>query len=127
MWYMNMKKSLMFLLLLLVSVTVSAQKKALITEKDLIIDEAKKELVQTLANPESDFMKVISEKKVTGEYVFDITICEKGQVLSVFVVSSNTSDIKMQNLVKDLVKALEFNFKMPKGKSYKFQYTFNFK
>lgn len=122
-----MKSSLMFLFLLVFSLSASAQKKVLIIEKDLIIEEAKKELDQILANPESDFMKVITEKKVTGVYVFDITICEKGQVLSVFVVSGNTNDVKMQNQVKDLVKALEFNFKMPKGKSYKFQYTFNFK
>lgn len=122
-----MKSSLMFLFLLVFIASVSAQKKVLITEKDQIVEEAKKELDQTLANPESDFMKVITEKKVTGVYVFDITICEKGQVLSVFVVSGNASDVKMQNQLKDLVKALEFNFKMPKGKSYKFQYTFNFK
>lgn len=123
---MNMKRLLVFLFLLLFSVSTFPQKKVLITEKDQIIEEAKKELSQTLANPESDFMKVITEKKVTGEYVFDITICEKGQVLSVFVVSSNASDVKMQNQVKDLVKAYEFYFKMPKGKSYKFQYTFKF-
>lgn len=117
----------MFLFLLIFSVSASAQKKVLIAEKDQVIEEAKKELDQTLANPESDFMKVVTEKKVTGVYVFDITICEKGKVLSVFVVSSNASDVKMQNQVKDLVKAFDFNFKMPKGKSYKFQYTFNFK
>jgi len=122
-----MKRSLMFLFLLILSVFASAQKKVLIAEKDQIIEEAKKELDQTLANPGSAFMKVITEKKVTGVYVFDITICEKGQVLSVFVVSSDARDVTMQNQVNDLVKAHEFNFKMPKGKSYKFQYTFNFK
>jgi len=122
-----MKRLIMFLFLLVFSVSASAQKKVLIAEKEQIIEEAKKEIAQTLANPESDFMKMIDEKNVTGVYVFDITICEKGQVLSVFVVSSNARDVKMQNQVKDLVKALEFNFKMPKGKSYKFQYTFNFK
>lgn len=122
----NMKKSLLFLFLLGFSVSVSAQKKVMIAEKDQIIEEAKKELDQALANPESDFMKAVSENKITGEYVFDITICEKGQVLSVFVVSGNARDVKMQNQVKDLVKAFEFNFKMPKGKSYKFQYTLKF-
>jgi hypothetical protein len=122
-----MNKSLILLFLLAFSLTVSAQKKVLIIEKDQIIEQAKKELDQTLANPESDFMKSIKLNKVTGEYNFDITICEKGQVLSVFVVSSNSNDVKIQNLLKDLVKSFEFNFKMPKGKSYKFQYKFNFK
>ena len=122
-----MKKPIIILFLLVLSVAVFAQKKVLISEKDQVIEEAKKELDQTLANPESDFMKAVVKYKIIGEYIFDITICEKGQVLSVFVVSSDADDVKMQNQVKDLVKALEFNFKMLKDKSYKFQYTFNFK
>ena len=122
----RMEKQLIILVLLVFSISVSAQKKVLISDKDQIIEEAKKELNQTLANPESDFMKMVRENKITGEYVFDISIYEKGQVLSVFVVSSNARDVKMQNRVKDMVKTIEFNFKMPKGKSYKFQYIFNF-
>lgn len=122
-----MKKSLIFFCLLILSITVSAQKKILISENDQVVEEARKEIDKTLANPESDFMKAIKVNKVTGEYVFDITIYEKGKVLSVFAVRSDNWDVKMQNLVKDLVRLLEFDFKMPKGKSYKFQYIFTFK
>jgi predicted transport protein len=64
--------------------------------------------------------------KLKGEYIIDITIQEKGKVLSVYMVSSDADDIKMQNLVKDVVKLVEFSFKLPKGRTQKFQHTFNF-
>lgn len=120
-------KTLIFLFLLTnIAISAVSQKKELITEKEAIITEAKKELDETIKNPESKLMLLVKENKVTGEFIFDITIHGKGEVLSVFVVSSDADDVKMQNMVKDWVKALEFNFKMPKDKSFKFQYTFNF-
>ena len=64
--------------------------------------------------------------KIKGEYTMDITIHEKGKVLTVFTVSNNSDNLKMQTGLKDFVRTLEFNFKMPKGKLYKFQYTFLF-
>ena len=102
-----------------------AQKKPLITERDAIIAEAKKELDATMASPESKLKKFIVKNAIRGEYIFDITIAEKGKVITVFAVSSDADNIKMQNQLKDQVKLLLFNFKMPKDKSYKFQYTFN--
>jgi hypothetical protein len=121
-----MKNTLILLLMIAATFTSSAQKMPFLQEKNEIIEEAKKELDAMIANPESDFMKKITESKISGEYVFDITIEGKGKVLSVFVVSSDADEIKQQNYVKDLVRAIQFNFKMPKDKSYKFQYTFNF-
>lgn len=121
-----MKRIFIFLLLTLFSVQFYAQKE-LITEKDLIVERATKELNEMMANAESDLVKFASENKIKGEYIFDITIHGKGQVLTVFMVSSDASDVKTQNMVKDKIRTLHFNFKMPKDKSYKFQYTFDFK
>lgn len=121
-----MKYTAILILMLATATSGFAQKMPLIQEREDIIAEAKKELDAMMANSESDFKKKITENKISGEYVFDITIEGKGKVLSVFVVSSDADDVKQQNYVKDLVKAIQFNFKMPKDKSYKFQYTFNF-
>ena len=119
-------KHLIFTMLATLVFTGSyAQKKQLITEKADIVAQAKKELDATMANPESKLRKYILKNQIKGEFIFDITIAEKGTVLTVFAVSSDADDIKKQNLLKDGVKALVFNFKMPKDKSYKFQYTFN--
>ena len=57
---------------------------------------------------------------------YDVTVFEKGKVLSVFAVSSNATDVKQQNLVKDIIKQMQFGFKLQQGKNYKFQHTFKF-
>jgi hypothetical protein len=117
-----------FTLLFIISATLAtyAQKMPLLQERQEIVEQAKKELDALVANPASDFMTKIAEAKVKGEYVFDITIEGKGKILSVFVVSTDADDVNQQNHVKDLVRKIKFNFKLPKDKSYKFQYTFNF-
>ena len=102
-----------------------AQKKPLISEREEIVAEAKKEIDAAVANPESDLRKFVLKNQIKGEFIYDITIAEKGTVLTVFSVSTDNDDVKKANLMKDAVKALTFNFKMPKDKSYKFQYTFN--
>lgn len=121
-----MKYTLSIILFIGFSLNAFAQKKPLIEEKDKIIAQAKTELNAIMANPEHEFTKSIQKNGIHGEYIFDLTIEGKGKILSVFVVSSEAADVKQQNLVKDLVKSIVFNFKMPKDKSYKFQYTFNF-
>lgn len=122
-----MKMLIITTLIAFLSIGISSYgpKKPYLAEKDEIIAQAKKELDATMADPESKLRKYILKNQIKGEFIFDITIAEKGAVLTVFSVSSDADDIKKQNLMKDGVKALVFNFKMPKDKSYKFQYTFN--
>lgn len=103
----------------------AAQKKILLYDSEKIISQAKIELDSMMLN---GALKVAADRnKIKGEYSIDITIQEKGKVLSVYMVSSDADDIKMQNLVKDLVKTVEFSFKLPKGRTQKFQHTFNFR
>lgn len=102
-----------------------AQKK-LIMEHDAVAAEAKSEL-DSLMSPAGALQLEAAKKNLKGEYIIDLTIHEKGKILSVFMVSSDADDVKMQNAAKDLIRTVQFNFKMPKDKTYKFQYTFVFK
>ncbi len=109
-----------------ISVSVSAQKKVFLESKALIIETATKELDSAMQSPEGSLYLFQLEKGLKGEYVFDITIREKGEVSSVFVVGNNGGTISQQNMLKDKIKNFKFNFKMPKGKLYKFRYIFKF-
>jgi hypothetical protein len=116
-------KYLAFVLLLFTCVSAYAQKKQLYLYEE-VVAEAKLELDSSMKYGE--LKEWATKNNVKGEFTLDITIHEKGKVLSVFAVSSDTDDLKLQNFVKDRIRLLQFNIKMPKKKAYKFQYTFNF-
>jgi hypothetical protein len=100
-------------------------KAQLISDYDEIIKRANLEIDSSMA---SGFLKKMAVKYsvAPAQYTMNVSIHEKGKVLSVFMVKSNATDVKQQNLVKDLVKQMEFSFKMPKGNIYKFEHTFKF-
>jgi len=112
---------------MLVSITGYNQKRVTLETKQEVIATAKKELTQAMQHPEGVLYLLQKENNLTGEYNLDITIHEKGRVATVFVVNNVGGSIKQQNLVKDFVKDFRFGFKMPKGKDYKFNFTFKFK
>jgi hypothetical protein len=109
--------------LLFIGVSAAAQKKTLYLYEE-VVAQAKLELDSSMKYGALKEWAV--KNNIRGEYIMDITIHEKGKVLSVFAVSSDADDIKIQNRVKDMIRTLEFNIKMPKKKTYKFQYIFNF-
>lgn len=121
-------KAVALLILLLTTgsaVECLAQKKPLISNYDEVVARAKAELdsmFQTGAPGQLEAAK----RGLIGEYVMDITLFDKGKVQSVFMVSSTAVDVPMQNRVKDFVRTLEFNFKVPKSTNFKFRYTFQF-
>lgn len=121
-----MKKSLLFLLLIVLGISSYAQKKVLIEDKDLIIERAKAELDTAMMAPEGSIYLWTQKNPIKGEYIFDISIWEKGTVTSIYVVGSNNGTIDAQNRFRAYLMNFQFNFKMPKGKSYKFRYSFNF-
>jgi hypothetical protein len=91
------------------------------------VQKAISELNFAQTPPKGSLYIFATEKKLTGRFTFDLTIRGKGEMATVFAVSTEGSGtIKMQNLLKDWLKAYQFSFRMPKGKSYKFQYTFQF-
>lgn len=117
-----------FLLLVMLTATsfapVSAQKVLLQESKE--VKEAAIHELDSLMLPGGELQLEASENNVKGEFIMDVTVHDKGKVLSVFMVSSDADDIPMQNRAKDLVRKVEFSFKVPKSKTYKFQYTFRF-
>lgn len=101
------------------------QKKQMIEYRENIVEKAIAELDSVSSAPNGLLYKEIVESGIRGHYVFDITIREKGFVATVFIVNEGENSIPMQNRLKDIVKRYRFSFKVPKGKSYKFQYPFN--
>jgi hypothetical protein len=91
--------------------------------------EVKKAAVETITKDmqsEGGLFELKQEYQITGVYVYDITIKNKGEVISVFAVRNEDGTIPFQNRVKDYIKEMKMGFKMPKNKSYKFRYKFNF-
>lgn len=121
-----MKKILTVLLTAFLGINLYAQKPELIELKEEVIKQAALELDQALTPPEGALYKFAQKNHITGEYTLDITIRDKGQVVSVFVADKKDGNIPSQNSLKDKILDFQFSFKMPKNKDYKFSYTFKF-
>lgn len=117
------KKALLCVAIVLVSMHVEAQKTT-ISDQDEIIKTAAGVFEQSMKD--GSLYELGQEHQVTGAYIFDITIRNKGEVASVFVVENEGGTIPFQNMVKDHVKNMKMGFKMPKNKNYKFRYKFDF-
>ncbi len=121
-----MKRTFIILIILTLGISSYSQKKELIEDKDQIHERAKAELELAQAPPEGSLYLFVKEHQIKGEYTYDITIREKGDVATVFSVGNNNGTIEAQNKLKDFLMTVRFNFKMPKGKYYKFRHTFKF-
>ena len=119
-------KLLLSLLIIGLSLTAYSKKKPLIQGKEAVVEAATKELAEAMNPPEGELYLFQVEYNIKGEFVMDIGIQHKGLVSSVFCAGSEGADIKTQNLIKDFIKQYEFQFKLPKGHKYKFQYIFKF-
>lgn len=118
-------KKLLLISFIMLTISVFAQKRQVVEYRENIVAHASTELDSVCKNIESGLMKEITEAGIHGRFVFNLSIREKGEVATVLVVNSGDNDIKMQNRLKDIIKRYRFGFKMPKGKIYKFEYTFN--
>ncbi len=88
--------------------------------------EAVTQLTQ-MASGAGELATFSTKNEIKGEYVVDITIEGKGDVLTVFMVSSSTDDIPRKNLLKDKLHSLRFeNIKIPKKERIKFRHTLTF-
>ena len=121
-----MKNVLLIILFAVLGLSSFSQKKELIEDKDLIIERAKAELDSAMAAPEGSIYLWAQKNPIQGEYIFDISIWEKGTVTSIYVVGNNGGSIDAQNRFRSFLMNFQFNFKMPKGKSYKFRHVFVF-
>jgi len=124
----NLFLTFLFLLTVLffISISLHAQKPELIELKEEVIKQANLELDNAMTPPEGTLSKFGQKYKISGEYTLQLTIRNKGQVVSVFVADKKDGNIPSQNALKDKLMDFQFNFKMPKNKDYKFSYTFKF-
>ena len=119
-------KSIVIVLLLMMGVSKQslAQKNISLTNPDEITEAAVKYFEYSLK--EGELFKLAEKYQITGAYEFDVTIRERGEVASVFVVDREGGSLAFQNLVKDAVMKMKLGFKMQKGKRYKINYKFQF-
>lgn len=104
---------------------LSAQKKHLSTPQE-VEAEIHSILNAQLIEEGSDFYKLKHKKELQGTYIIDISINDKSQVVSVFIVENNGGTTDGQVLLKDVLIDSKFKFKVPKGKRYKVRHTFIF-
>jgi hypothetical protein len=119
-----MKPIRLAMALLLLNGSAYAQKKELMHDKQEIQSRAALAFDAALA-PGGALRIAATEEKLIGRYVLQVSFRDKGAVSSVFVVSADGHDIRSQNRIKDLVHQLELPFKMPKGKQYRIDHTFD--
>ncbi|MFZ4464924.1 MAG: hypothetical protein ACOYN5_13845 [Bacteroidales bacterium] len=118
-------KQLIIVVLLLSAVSVSAQKKLLIKDADTIIMTAKK-CIETDLQPEGKIREIVDKHQLSGLFDVDLTINEKGEVVSVFFQQKPEIEIKKISYFREFLNSYTFPFKTPKGRKYKFNYQFNF-
>lgn len=95
-------------------------------DKQQVIDEAAKQLT-TLSAEAGELNVFCQENSIKGEFVVDITLQGKGKVLTVFMVSSNVENVKIQNQLKSKLTEIQFeNIKIPKNERVKFRQTLIF-
>lgn len=71
-------------------------------------------------------LKEIVKKNIHGSYTYKITVNDKSLIASMlFLEKSEDASISGQNHFNYLVRQHKFNFKIPKGNYYTFQFQFN--
>lgn len=121
-----MKNILITILLLITVFRLQAENRPLLETKEEILQQASRDLDQAMTGPEGGLYKFGLKNHIKGSYTLQLTIRDKGEIVSVFVVSQQDGNIASQNKLKDAVFDYRLSFKMPKNKDYKFNYTFKF-
>jgi hypothetical protein len=93
------------------------------TTPDAVSDTAVSTLNRELKS--GKLAEFITKNQINGLFIFDITLHKKGEVATVFTQSDEKTDIRSQNLLKDYIRQMRFDVKMPKDQRVKFRYTFD--
>ena len=118
--------SLLLLVCFISLKSIIAQSTEVVPVQDKLVSEAISQLKASMLPPKGELYIFTSQNKITGSYTFDLTFRKKGEMATVFVVSSENASIHMQNQLKDHLKAFRFDLTVPKGESRKFRHTFKF-
>ena len=74
---------------------------------------------------EEKVLKKLAKENIHGEYTYKITVRERSKIASMlFLSKSSDASMKGQNYFNYLVAKHKFDFKIPKGNFYTFEYTF---
>ncbi|MCE1199301.1 MAG: hypothetical protein LWW85_10070 [Marinilabiliales bacterium] len=117
---------LIICLLALTCTTLRGQTGAKLERMEEVTDQAKAELKRAMESPEGKLYLFGKKRHIVGEYTLQLTIRNKGEVVSVYVADRKGGDISSQNILKDKLLDFQFSFRLPKNKDYKLSYTFNF-
>lgn len=117
-------KHLIALFLILACLGAHAQKKELLEDKEEILARAGQALAAAM-QPGGALHEAIVKEQLKGTYHLQVSFREKGDISSVFVAGAENQDLRSQNRFKDLVHLLELPFKMPKGRQYRIEKTFD--
>jgi hypothetical protein len=117
-------RTLLAIACLLVLSGASAQKKELLEDKETILARAGQALDAALL-PGTELHEAIVKENLIGRYVLQVSFRDKGDISSVFVMSAEDHDLRSQNRFKDLIHFAEMPFKMPKGRQYRIEHTFD--
>jgi hypothetical protein len=99
-------------------------KKALNENDDVVIEKLKQELDDSFQN--GWLAKQVIKYNIKGNYLFDITVVgPRALVQVIFCESDETTNISMQNQLKDCIKQQNFAVEIPKNQRIKFRYTIN--
>lgn len=119
-------KYLITLISLTLVISMHAQKKPLVESAAEVETMGSKDFDRSMQGPEGELFLFAQENQIEGTYDFKVTIGDRGKVTSIFVINREGGSIKMQNMVKDAVKATKFSFKLPKNKDFSFEHKFKF-
>ena len=116
--------SALFLIVFLLTQTFFAFSQA--TDDASVITAARAQLDE-MSSPEGELTKFFKKNNITGEFVFDLTLQGKGDVVTVFMVSRNAEKARENTIFKDKIHSLKFrDIKIAKKQRVKFRHTLTF-
>ncbi|RXR20489.1 hypothetical protein EQG63_00735 [Flavobacterium amnicola] len=110
----------------LISTSVFAQKKPVLTDEEQVAEMVTKEIDETFKG--ADFVKKKNKKFsiVFGTMVVDISVIQNGKVATFFKVDSDIKNIDFINFMSEYILNHKFKFKLQKQQRYKIRYTATF-
>lgn len=114
-----------FFFLVLGNETVTAQRKVL-SEEEEVIAMVTSEMDQTFQDKDFTQKKHKKFAEVTGTMVIDISVIQNGKVATFFKVDSDIKNIDFINFMSEYILNHKFQFKLPKQQRFKIRYTITF-
>ncbi len=101
-----------------------AQKKPLLTTNEEIMTAVTKELDQSFVD--GKLAKTVEKYGITGEYEYDITVGDKGELQTIFTIRKEGLNVDYNRYLQYALRNFKYKtFKVPKYKSEKIRYKIN--